>query len=201
MKKLVSIRPLVQKAKDELRALADSEIRLRENHDEILRRAWTLGSYLCELKENVGRGNCLIWLPATFPELGSTDSARTETASRCMRFFKDNPPKIGNSRFSKPPAEFSADSKRSFMWRYVPAKERLLLEGDAKITPTPHHLTFVNEFFRYNRQLRIGKIEHFDLDLFRREIEPMARRLIQLCGPDWFSKLCAEEIRGKFRVI
>jgi hypothetical protein len=81
-----------------------------------------------------------------------------------MRFFKDNPPKIGNSRFLKPPA-------------------------------------FVNEFFRYNRQLRIGKIEHPDLDLFRREIEPMARRLIELCGPDWFSKLCAEEIRGKFRVI
>ncbi len=73
------------------------------------------------------------------------------------------------------------------MWRYVPAKERLLLEGDAK--------TFVNEFFRYNRQLRIGKIEHFNLDLFRREIEPMARHLIELCGPDWFSKLCSEERR------
>jgi len=29
----------------------------------------------------------------------------------------------------------------------------------------------------------------FDLDLFRREIEPMARRLIQLCEPDWFSNL------------
>jgi len=46
MKELVSIRPLLQKAKDELRALAASEIKLRENHDEILRRAWTLGSYL-----------------------------------------------------------------------------------------------------------------------------------------------------------
>jgi len=28
-----------------------------------------------------------------------------------------------------------------------------------------------------------------DLDLFRREIEPMARRLIELCGPDWFCNL------------
>ena len=47
MKERVSIRPLLlQKAKDELRALAASEIKLRENHDEILRRAWTLGSYL-----------------------------------------------------------------------------------------------------------------------------------------------------------
>jgi hypothetical protein len=59
MKELVSIRPLVQKAKDELRALAASEIRLRETHDEILRRALTLGSYLCELKENVRRQICL----------------------------------------------------------------------------------------------------------------------------------------------
>ena len=189
MKELVSIRPLVQKAKDELRALAASENRLRENHDEILHRAWTLGGYLCELKENVRRGNWLIWLPANLPELGSTNSARTENASRCMRFFKDNPPKIGNSRFVKPPAEFSPDSKRKFLWGYVPAKERLLLEGDEKVTWARHQLTFVNEFFRYNRQLRTGKIEHFDLDLFRRDIEPMARRLIQLCGPDWFSNL------------
>jgi len=189
MKELFSIRPLVQKAKDELRALAASENRLRENHDDILRRAWTLGGYLCDLKENVGRGNWLIWLPANLPELGSTNSARTENASRCMRFFKDNPPKIGNSRFLKPPAEFSPDSKRKFLWRYVPAKERLLLEGNEKVTFAPHHLTWVNEFFRYNRQLRTGKIEHFDLDLFRRDIEPMARRLIQLCGPDWFSNL------------
>ena len=191
MKELVSIRPLLRKAKDELRALTASEIRLRENHDEILRRAWTLGSYLCELKENVGRGNWLIWLPANLPELGRTNSARTENASRCMRFVKDNPPKIGNSRFVKPPAEFSPDSKRKFLWGYVPAKERLLLEGDEKVTWARHQLTFVNEFFRYNRQLRTGKIEHFDLDLFRRDIEPMIRRLIDLCGPEWISKLCS----------
>jgi hypothetical protein len=103
--------------------------------------------------------------------------------------------KAGNSRFLKPPAEFSPDSKRKFLWNYVPVKERLLLEGDEKVTPAAHHLTFVNEFFRYNRQLRTGKIEHFDLDLFRRDIEPMARRLIQLCGPDWFFNLQQTKIR------
>ncbi len=106
-----------------------------------------------------------------------------------MRFFKDNPPKIGNSRFLKPPAEFSPDSKRKFLWDYVPAKLRLVLEGDEKVTWARHQLTFVNEFFRYNRELRTGKIEHFDLDLFRRDIEPMVRRLIDLCGPEWISKL------------
>ena len=95
----------------------------------------------------------------------------------------------------KPPAEFSPDSKRKFLWGYVPAKERLLLEGDEKVTWARHQLTFVNEFFRYNRQLRTGKIEHFDLDLFRRDIEPMIRHLIDLCGPEWISKL-ARSFRG-----
>lgn len=69
MKELVAIRPLVQKAKDELRAMAASEIKLRENHDEIFRRAWTLGAYLCDLKENVRRGSWLIWLPANFARI------------------------------------------------------------------------------------------------------------------------------------
>jgi hypothetical protein len=109
MKELVSIRPLLQKAKDELRALGASEIRLRENHDEILRRAWTLGSYLCELKENVRRGNWLIWLPANLPELGSTDRARQANAARCIRFYRDNP----NCRNS---CNYTPESKRKLMW-------------------------------------------------------------------------------------
>jgi len=92
MKEIVSVRPLLEKIKDELRALVAAEARLHENRDEIFRRAWTIGGYLCQLKEKIGRGKWLLWLPANFPELGSTDSARTETASRCIRFFKDNPP-------------------------------------------------------------------------------------------------------------
>jgi hypothetical protein len=184
-----SIRPLLQKAKDELRALAASESRLRETHDEILRRAWILGGYLCELKENIRRGNWLIWLPANLPELGRTDSARTENASRCMRFFKDNPPK--NREFPTPPAEFSPDSKRKFLWGYVPAKERLQLPGDEKVKPEAHHLTFVNCFSKYDHQLRSGRVGGFDIDLFRRETEPMIRRLIDLCGAEWVSKLCS----------
>jgi hypothetical protein len=193
MKELVSIRPLLlQKAKDELRALAASEIRLRENHDEILRRAWTLGSYLCELKENVRRGNWLIWLPANLPELGSTNSARTENASRCMRFFKDNPPKIGNSRFVKPPAEFSPDSKRKFLWGYVPVKERLLLEGDERINFQPSYLTFINEYFKWRRQVKIGHAELPPMDAMRFNFKPIICDLMDLLGPEWVSNLCSE---------
>ena len=35
-------------------------------------------------------------------------------------------------------------------------------------------------------------MEHFDLELFRRDVEPMARRLIELCEPDWFSNLLCD---------
>jgi hypothetical protein len=184
MKELVSIRPLLQKAKDELRALAASEIRLRENHDEIVRRAWTLGSYLCELKENVGRGNWQIWLPANLPDLGSTDRARQANAARCIRFYRDNP----NCRNS---CNYTPESKRKLMWGYVPAKERLQLPGDEKVKPEAHHLTFVNCFSKYDHQLRSGRVGGFDIDLFRRETEPMIRRLIDLCGAEWVSKLCS----------
>jgi hypothetical protein len=183
----------VQKAKDELRALAASEIRLRENHDEILRRAWILGSYLCELKENVGRGNWLIWLPANLPELGSTNSARTENASRCMRFFKDNQPKIGNSRFLKPPAEFTPDSKRKFLWGYVPAKERLVLEGNERINFEPSYLTFCNEYFRWRRQVKIGHAQLPPMDAMRFNFKPIICDLMDLLGPEWVSNLCSEK--------
>jgi hypothetical protein len=182
MKELVSIPPLVQKAKDELRALAASEFKLRENHDEILRRAWTLGGCLCELKEKVGSGNWLIWLPANLPDLGSTDRARQANGARLIRFYRENP----DCRNS---CNYTPESKRKFMWCYVPAKERLQLPGDEKVKWGPHHLEFVNCFSKYDHQLRSGRVESFDIDVFRREIEPMARRLIQLCGPDWFSNL------------
>jgi hypothetical protein len=184
MKELVSIRPLLQKAKDELRALGASEIRLRENHDEILRRAWTLGSYLCELKENVRRGNWLIWLPANLPELGSTDRAGQANAARCIRFYRDNP----NCRNS---CNYTPESKRKLMWGYVPAKERLQLPGDEKVKPEAHHLEFVNCFSKYDHQLRTGRVGGFDINLFRRETEPMIRRLIDLCGAEWVSNLCS----------
>jgi len=186
MKELVSFRPLVQKAKDELRALAASEIRLRENHEEILRHAWTLGDYLCELKEKVGRGNWLIWLPANLPELGSTDRARQANAARCIRFYREN-------QDCRNSCNYTAESKRKFMWGYVPAKERLQLPGDEKMNPGPHHLTFVNYFSKYDHQLRSDRVESFDIDIFRRETEPMIRRLIELCGPEWVSNLCSED--------
>jgi hypothetical protein len=179
------IQPLLQKAKDELRALFASELRLRENHDEILRRAWTLGGYLCSLKEKVGRGNWLIWLPANLPELGSTDRARQANAARCIKFYGDNP----NCRNS---CNYTPESRRKFMWGYIPAKERPLLPGDEKIPRLYHYLTFVNDFRMWDRRVRIGKYDAPDLEELRREVEPVVRRLIELCGHEWIRTLLGD---------
>jgi hypothetical protein len=40
------------------------------------------------------------------------------------------------------------------MWYYVPLKERPRLDGNVEMNPGPHHLTFVNQFFKWDRQLR-----------------------------------------------
>jgi hypothetical protein len=71
----------------------------------------------------------------------------------------------------------------------MPSKERLALEGDYEINPGPHHLTFINQFSKYDRQLRSGQVQSFSADNFRREIEPMIRRLIDICGRDWILSL------------
>jgi hypothetical protein len=39
------------------------------------------------------------------------------------------------------------------MWGYIPVKERLQLEGDVEMNPGPHHLTWVNQFSKWDRQL------------------------------------------------
>ena len=155
-------------------------------------RAWRFGKFLAVAKAELGHGRFTIWRAATFPNV------HERKAQRCQELFAKNSKATELSDFSESTIrkwiiDLNKDSVRKFRLGYVPMKERLLLEGDEKVTWARHQLTFVNEFFRYNRQLRTGKIEHFDLDLFRRDIEPMARRLIQLCEPDWFSKLLCSE--------
>jgi DNA-binding transcriptional MerR regulator len=176
---------LIQKARGELRALYASELRLKENYDEIMRHAWMIGSYLFELKGKVGHGNWLIWLPANLPELGSTNRARQANAARCIKFYRDNP----NCRNS---CNFTPESRRKFMWGYIPAKERLLLPGDEKSPRLYHYLTFVNYFWMWDHRVRIGKYDAPDLETLRREVELVVRRLIELCGRKWTEKLCRE---------
>ena len=151
-------------------------------------RAWHFGKFLADAKALLGHGRFTIWRAATFPNV------HERKAQRCQELFAKNSKATELSDFSESTVrnwiiDLNKDSVRKFRLGYVPVKERLLLEGNEKVTFERHQLTWVNEFFRYDRELRIGKIEHFDLGLFRRDVEPMARRLIQLCGPDWFSNL------------
>jgi hypothetical protein len=172
-------RNLAQKlafAKNELAAIKLIERSLESSRDEMLARAWKLGEILSELKEEIGHGKWLFWLGGNWPELGERN------ARRCIALFKDNQGWSGKMQNS---AELAVDSVRKFMWGYIPAKERLALDGDEEIKPGLHHLTFVNQFSKYDRQLRSGHVESFELETFKREVEPMIRRIVELTGRDW----------------
>jgi hypothetical protein len=53
--------------------------------------AHQLGRILCELKEEIGHGKWMIWLPSNFRELGSTERMIIENAERCMKLYVSNP--------------------------------------------------------------------------------------------------------------
>jgi hypothetical protein len=174
---------LFEEAKSIFTAILGAELKLRHSRDDLVLLGYRLGRVLTQMKAEIGKGNWLTWLEGHWPELGERN------ARRCMALFRDNPQ-------IEPSAE-SADaltdeSVRKFMWGYIPAKERPLLPGDEKDTPGPHHLTFVNQFAKYDRQLRSGHVDQFSLGVFQREIQPMIWRLIELCGPEWFEQILQE---------
>jgi len=177
---------LVVQAKRAIAELRSAEASLLKMHYLLFMRAWVLGGILSRLKDQIPRGSWQTWVCSNLRELGSTDGARTENASRFMRFYRQNPnPTVGNSRHQI----FSVDSMRKLMWGYVPKKERLQLEGDEDIKPGAHHLTFVNQFSKYDRQLRNGRVDGFNVEIFRRETEQMLHRIADLGGHDWFRGL------------
>jgi hypothetical protein len=157
--------------------LLNDEKALFFKRDEIMVRAWNLGKILVEIKEEIGHGKWLFWLGGNWPELGE------RKCQICIAFFKANegwkPLKSAES------GGFEIASVRKFQHGYIPAKQRLQLENDEPDKPGAHHLTYVNAFSKWDRQFRNGNVEGFDLDEFRRENEPMLRRLIELGGRDW----------------
>ena len=120
-------------------------------------RAWHFGKLLADAKAELGHGRFTIWRAATFPNV------HERKAQRCQELFAKNSKATELSDFSESTVskwiiDLDKDSVRKFRLGYVPVKERLLLEGDEKVTPESHQLTWVNEFFRYNRQVRTSKI-------------------------------------------
>jgi hypothetical protein len=182
-KRQIALQALVAEARRQIAAIAVEEDRLFRARDKGLDHCWRLGKTLVALKEQLGRGNWYIWLEANLPAIGNTETMRRRNAARCMALFHDNPDRRNSSD------GFSVESIRRFWWNYVPAKERLQLEGDEKIKPGPHHLRWVNEFLKYDRQLRTGRVDGFNVEIFRREVEPMLRRIAELGGQEWFRGL------------
>lgn len=190
MTTLIAIPNLVARAKTLVANFNGAEAALRRDYDFLFRSAWEIGEVLAQLKEEVGHGNWQIWLPSHFPELGPTDKMRLRNDQRCRAFHKDNPNARNSSHLNSPAgADFDPDSVRKFMWGYIPAKERPLLEGDETVTRQPHYLSFVNHFSKYDRQLKLGRIAAPLVPQFRREIEGTVRRLIEIAGRDWFLEL------------
>jgi hypothetical protein len=166
-------------AKQELAALRQDEAALLNKHTLIMERAWRIGRNLAQLKAGVPHGLWETFLCANLPELGNSERARLDNARRCITLYRRNE-KYENSR------AFTNDSERKFMWNYIPAKEREALPGDQKEgRMPPHHLTFVNFFCKWDRQVQIGKLPLPPEDVLRFEPDQVLARLIALLGRDY----------------
>src|SRR5216117_2913072 len=172
-----SVNARLCKAREIYSAIQEAEGRFRRNIFEILTLAHRCGE-ICEmLKEEIGHGNWMLFAYSNFQFCGRTDRTIINNVERCTKLFRENP----NSSDSR---EFTTDSVRKFMWGYIPVKERPQLLNDEPDRPGAHHLTFINQFKKWNQQRRDGHIERFDIEAFRRECEPMIRQIAEIGGRD-----------------
>ena len=172
------VRPMLRRAQEIYATIIDGERAMEGLRDAVLLRAWSLGKILSEIKEDVGHGRWLFWLGGHWPDLSE------RTAQRCMALHKDNA-KANPQNF----ADLSPDSIRKFMFGYVPAKERPQLQGDERLAPQPHPLTFVNNFTKWDRQAEIGLVTRPPVEVMRRDLEPVVKRIVELLGRDYIAGL------------
>ena len=159
----------------EIHRIEGGMMNLRER---LFQYAWHLGQELTAMKEEVGHGKWLPFLEGHWPQLDKRD------AQRYMLFFKENPKARNSAHLT-----FSTESIRKFMWDYIPVKERPHLEGDAPVEPITHHLTFVNVFSKWDRQLSLGRVAKPPQDMLRREFEPVVKRMAELMGREHLIEL------------
>jgi hypothetical protein len=194
---IIEITPLLRAAKALFREIVSIENVMLTQRAGLLEKAWQLGILLNELKEEIGHGKWLLWLEGNFKELGKTAEMREKNAQRCMKFARENPNPRNSSVLVREgfpiipssPREFDGESKRKFMWNYIPEKERPEFEGNRKLKPLAHYLSFINHFAKFDRQVRVGLIPMPPLDLFRQECEPTMRRIIEIGGREWMLSL------------
>jgi hypothetical protein len=95
-----------------------------------------------------------------------------------MKIDRDNPnaARVRDLKF---------DSVRKHCLSLAPPKERQVMQGDAKDTPAPHYLTFVNNFSKWHRQVQIGQARLPPPEILRQQLAPTLRRISELCGRNW----------------
>jgi hypothetical protein len=181
------LRTRLYEAKRHYSVILGLELSLLNSRDSLLVRAWHVGQILAGIKEEIGHGKWLIWIEANWPELGERNS------QRCIALFKENPNPRNSTDLRdychEAAKDFTPESVRKFMWGYIPAKERPEIPGDAPVTQTPHYLTVINHFSKFDRQLEIGHIKAAPVETMRRDFEPMIRKLVVILGKEYFEDL------------
>jgi len=183
------VKPLFAQAREIYENVLATEKLFRRTSETLQVLAFHLGTVLVEMKAKIGHGKWLFWLEGSWPQLGERN------AQRCMKLVYDNPEAVRKFESKGIKAinfsDFTAESIRKFGFGYVPVKEKLQLEGDEGVNPHPHYLTFINQYSKWRRQTKIGHAELPELDLMRRDFEPVVRDMIDLLGRDWFITLVA----------
>lgn len=175
----------LEQAKEELSKIVHIENGMLRDRNELLERAWNVGRLLIAMKDNVKSGNWLLWLEFNWPELTIRNS------QRCIVLFRENSNAIKSTHTMVDFKALTPDSVRKFMFGYVPVKERKALAGNQFIAPHAHPLTFANNFLKWDRQAELGLIKRPPIDVFRRDMEPIIKRMAELAGKEWVQGVLA----------
>jgi hypothetical protein len=136
---------------EDLDAIKIFEVEWTEKRNHIMRRGWHVGARLAEMKEIVGHGSWEKWVPLNLPGLGEAVGTRLQNAKRYMRFWKDNQSPRVRQLVEDERDPFSADSKRRFMFGYVPPKDRPKLK-DPHFPRSASVQNLVNEYSRLKQR-------------------------------------------------
>lgn len=169
----------LERARELLAEVESIETGLVRDRERLLVNAWHLGQVLCAMKDDVNHGRWLPFLAGHLPKLSERN------AQRCMAFFTDNPNPKNSSDLT-----FSTESVRKFMLGYIPVKDRPQLDGDGPVAPVSHHLTFINQFSKWDRQTNLGHAgPRAPVDQLRRDCTPVILRLVELLDREWLLHL------------
>jgi hypothetical protein len=174
-------RPLLAEAQDRCAQLLSAYEAVGASFTALYQATWDFGRTLCDLKamkDVIPHGQWEFFVAHNFPDLGPTEDARKRRAVHAMAFFKMNP----NHAM---PRDFTAESIRACIHHLAPDKERPELEGDKRISPQPHPLTFINIFLEWDRKADIGLAVRPPVEVLQRDLEPVIRRIGELVGADY----------------